>query len=97
MFTFQAFQLSVAVFCVAAVAGDFVGLSAEQLARAGRQSDDGAVQVRSVIIYIVEMFILYALLEESLLLTKVYLAVRQNVSWLIQSSVTTKIIEIALH
>ena len=32
-----------------AVAGDFVGLSAEQLARAGRQSDDGAVQVRSVI------------------------------------------------
>ena len=29
------------------------------------------------------------LLEESLLLTKVYLAVRQNVSWLIQSSVTT--------
>ena len=37
-----------AVFCVAgltAVAGDFVGLNAEQLARAGRQSDDGAVQV----------------------------------------------------
>ena len=31
------------------------------------------------------------LLEESLLLTKVYLVVRQNVSWLIQSSVTTKI------
>merc|ERR1711971_143429 len=43
----KAFQLSVAVFCVAgltAVAGDFVGLNAEQLARAGRQSDDGAVQ-----------------------------------------------------
>ena len=39
----------------------------------------------------------YNLLEESLLLTKVYLAVRQNVSWLIQSSVTTMIIEIALH
>ena len=36
-----------AVFCVGlrAVAGDFVGLSAEQLARAGRQSDDGAIQV----------------------------------------------------
>ena len=49
MYTLQAFQLSVAVFCVAAVAGDFVGLSAEQLARAGRQSDDGAVQVRSEI------------------------------------------------
>ena len=50
MSTFQAFQLSVAVFCVAgltAVAGDFVGLNAEQLARAGRQSDDGAVQVRT--------------------------------------------------
>ena len=31
-----------------------------------------------------------ALLEESLLLTKDYWAVRQNVSWLIQSSVTTK-------
>ena len=33
----------------------------------------------------------YTLHEESLLLTKVYLVVRQNVSWLIQSSVTTHI------
>ena len=40
-----------AVFCVAAVAGDFVGLSAEQLARAGRQSDDEAVQVRLWLIF----------------------------------------------
>ena len=32
-----------------------------------------------------------ALLEESLLLTKVYLVVRQNVSWLFQSSVTKKV------
>ena len=36
-----------------------------------------------------ELFIYSCLLEESLLLTKVYLVVRQNVSWLIQSSVTT--------
>ena len=51
IFPLQAFQLSVAVFCVAglaAVAGDFVGLNAEQLARAGRQSDDGAVQARFI-------------------------------------------------
>ena len=40
---------------------------------------------------------LHLVLEESLLLTKtkVYLAVRQNVSWLIESSVTTKILDIA--
>ena len=53
MSTFQVFQLSVAVFCVAgltAVAGDFVGLNAEQLARAGRQSDDGAVQVTLLVL-----------------------------------------------
>ena len=54
MSTLQAFQLSVAVFCVAGlttVTGDFVGLNAEQLARAGRQSDDEAVQVRLWLIF----------------------------------------------
>ena len=34
-----------------AVTGDFVGLNAEQLARAGRQSDDEAVQVRLWLIF----------------------------------------------
>ena len=39
------FQVFILAAALSTVCADFVGLSAEQLARAGRQEDDGAVQV----------------------------------------------------